>query len=132
MYNIVSELTSRTDLPPSPADSVCVPAGYGRSHGASLSHLHHRVPADSADSEFCRVWLHPFPTTNGDGESGESGEEGEGGRGRGGLSPKELDSRRTTVLIKLHCIHTRLELFVFGAKTTCTCIQPPTCIYMYM
>ena len=76
----------------------------------------------------------PFPTTNGDGESGESGEEGEGGRGERGLSPKELDSRRTTVLIKLHCIHTRLELFMFGAKTTCTCtcIQPPTCIYMYM
>ena len=69
----------------------------------------------------------PFPTTNGDGESGESGEEGEGGRGEGRLSPKELDSRRTTMLIKLHCIHTRLELFVFAAKT----IQPPT-LYIHV
>lgn len=52
----------------------------------------------------------PFPTPNGDGESGESGEEGEGGRG---LLPGELDSRRTIVLIKLHCVHTRSEVCGF-------------------
>ena len=89
MYNIVSELTSRTDLPPSPADSVCVPAGYGRSHGASLSHLHHRVPADSADSEFCRVWLHPLPNDQrGRREWRERGGGGGGERGEGTLTKR--------------------------------------------
>ena len=62
----------------------------------------------------------PFPAANGDRESGESGEEGErgGARGERGSLPGELDSRRTIVLIKLHCVHTRSGVSVLMKSGT--------------
>ena len=56
----------------------------------------------------------PCPAANGGGESEEEGEEEEEAElqrvvGGSPMLPRRTDSRLTTVLIKLHCIHTRSE-----------------------
>ena len=54
----------------------------------------------------------PFQSPNGEGESGEEEEEEEEERNRErGLLTKDFDSRRTAVLVKLYCIHTKSVSF---------------------